>query len=465
MRRRRAASALLIAILMVLAGSPAYAQGGGPVYIVEPGDTLTEIAWRFGTTVEALIEVNQLDTASFLQPGQRLIIPGFEGITGVLSTQEIGYGQTLTSLSLQNGVDPQALIRLNRLVNPSRLYAGEPVIIPQDEARPLRMESGTTIVADGDHTLLELAVTHRVDPWLLLSQNRINGRLWFLPGTPLTLPGGDSAPSGLPDPVRSVTVSPVPAVQGRTMEIELDLTAPSWIEGQLGDRSLHFHAADGQHHVALQGIYALAEPGLYDLELRFYRSEGAELLFAFSQPIPVVEGGYLSDPPLVVPPETIDPAVTGPEDALIGSIVSRSSSDRLWEGTFQFPSLITDVFPSRFGSRRSYNNSGYVYFHTGLDFYGGSGTAILAPAPGRVVFAGPLSVRGNTTILDHGWGVFTGYLHQSEISVSVGDLVEPGQTIGLVGATGRVTGAHLHWEVWVGGVSVDPLEWTTAVFP
>jgi len=74
-------------------------------------------------------------------------------------------------------------------------------------------------------------------------------------------------------------------------------------------------------------------------------------------------------------------------------------------------------------------------------------------------------VRGNTTIIDHGWGIFTAYLHQSELQVTVGDRVETGQIIGLVGGTGRVTGPHLHWEVWVGGVPVDPIEWAEGAFP
>jgi murein DD-endopeptidase MepM/ murein hydrolase activator NlpD len=137
----------------------------------------------------------------------------------------------------------------------------------------------------------------------------------------------------------------------------------------------------------------------------------------------------------------------------------------LWDGPFQFPSPYTEAFPSRFGSRRNYNDTGYFYYHTGLDFYGGTGTQILAPAPGRVVFAGLLAVRGNTTFIDHGWGILTGYLHQSEIQVAEGDLVETGQVIGLVGATGRVTGAHLHWEIWVGGVPVDPLDWVANSYP
>jgi murein DD-endopeptidase MepM/ murein hydrolase activator NlpD len=90
---------------------------------------------------------------------------------------------------------------------------------------------------------------------------------------------------------------------------------------------------------------------------------------------------------------------------------------------------------------------------------------IFAPAAGRIVFAAPLTVRGNATIIDHGLGVYSGFWHQSEILVQVGDMVEQGQVIGLVGGTGRATGAHLHWEVWVNGVQVNPLDWLYQAYP
>ncbi len=92
-------------------------------------------------------------------------------------------------------------------------------------------------------------------------------------------------------------------------------------------------------------------------------------------------------------------------------------------------------------------------FHSGLYFCGGEGLQIFAPAAGKVVFAAPLTVRGNATIIDHGWGVYSGFWHQSQLFVNVGDMVEPGQVIGLVGGQ-RVTGPHLHWEVWVNGIQV-----------
>ena len=71
----------------------------------------------------------------------------------------------------------------------------------------------------------------------------------------------------------------------------------------------------------------------------------------------------------------------------------------------------------------------------------------------------PSTVRGNATFIDHGWGVYSAYYHQKEINVGVGQQVQAGQLIGQIGATGRVTGPHLHWEIWVNGIQVNPLDW------
>jgi murein DD-endopeptidase MepM/ murein hydrolase activator NlpD len=143
------------------------------------------------------------------------------------------------------------------------------------------------------------------------------------------------------------------------------------------------------------------------------------------------------------------------------------TSDKLWDGQFSAPveEVFATCWPSLYGNRRSYNDGGYLYFHTGLDFCGGVGNDVYAPADGVAVFAGPLTVRGNATMIDHGWGVYTAYMHQSEILVQAGDHVSKGQLIGKVGATGRVTGPHLHWEVWAGGIQVNPMDWLEKVFP
>ena len=76
-----------------------------------------------------------------------------------------------------------------------------------------------------------------------------------------------------------------------------------------------------------------------------------------------------------------------------------------------------------------------------------------------------LNIRGNATLIDHGWGLFTLYAHQQGTLVSPGEIVAGGQVIGTVGSTGRSTGPHLHWEVWLNGVNVDPMQWVQEIFP
>ena len=92
-------------------------------------------------------------------------------------------------------------------------------------------------------------------------------------------------------------------------------------------------------------------------------------------------------------------------------------------------------------------------------------TPIYAPADGRVVLADELAVRGSAVLIDHGMGVFSGYWHQSGLAVEAGQMVQRGDLIGYVGDTGLVTGAHLHWEMRVGGIAVDPMQWTRTAFP
>jgi len=155
----------------------------------------------------------------------------------------------------------------------------------------------------------------------------------------------------------------------------------------------------------------------------------------------------------------VDPAITEPEFAFVTELTSPAPPEKLWQGRFAFPSSTPDFITSWYGRLRSYNGSDFTYFHSGMDFGGGESSPILAPASGVVVYTGALDVRGNATIISHGWGVYTGYWHQSRIEVKVGDVVQTGQTIGLMGATGRVTGPHLHFSVFVGSVEVDPEDW------
>jgi murein DD-endopeptidase MepM/ murein hydrolase activator NlpD len=133
---------------------------------------------------------------------------------------------------------------------------------------------------------------------------------------------------------------------------------------------------------------------------------------------------------------------------------------KLWEGAFILP--VAGPITAPYGEARSFNGGPVGNHHSGTDFGGSEGTTIVAAAAGRVAFAGYLATRGNSVIIDHGAGVFTGYHHMSRIDVAQGADIAQGTPVGGIGATGLATGPHLHWELIVAGVNVDPVFWTYA---
>jgi murein DD-endopeptidase MepM/ murein hydrolase activator NlpD len=137
-------------------------------------------------------------------------------------------------------------------------------------------------------------------------------------------------------------------------------------------------------------------------------------------------------------------------------IFDHVTPERLWDGQFRVP-LDGVTTGSNFGKRRILNgNPGSP--HGGVDLRGSTGTPVHAAQRGRVVLAEELFFAGNTVVVDHGLGIYTFYGHLSEIEVKVGDVLEPGAVLGKVGATGRVTGPHLHWGLTVERARVNPLQ-------
>jgi murein DD-endopeptidase MepM/ murein hydrolase activator NlpD len=443
-----------------------YAQEGqpdGPVYIVQDGDTLWDIALRFGVSVEELELYNGITDASQITVGTEMVIPGMEGVQGILVTKEVPYGENLRSLSRRYQVPMEALARLNRITSPNELFTGAYIIIPEDNAAAPSTER--VALAPG-RSLLELAVRQGVNPWTMVTTNGLKGTWDVLPGDVLRVSADRAVdgPGALPGRIKAIEVGPLPMIQGKTSVIRLSTQDKLSAEGALGDRQLTFFRLEDGSYVSLQGVHAMTEPGFYPLSVSGSLEDGTP--FAFSQQVYVQDGGYTYET-LVVKPETVDPANTEPEDELWNAFPVVVNSEREWDEVFQSPvnPLFAECYPSFYGSRRSYNGSPYSYFHTGLDFCGGVGSEIFATAPGVVVYTGTLTVRGNATMINHGWGVYTGYMHQSEILVDVGEYVEAGDLIGLAGGTGRVTGSHLHLEVWVGGVQVDPMDWLERAYP
>lgn len=474
LKRLFSLSALFVVLFSV---SPASAQTvEGPIYIVQSGDTLSLIASRFNVALEDLMNANAISNPDLLSAGQELVIPGLEGISGVLVTEFVQFGDSFRSLSRRTQIAEPTLRKLNRLVSPSELYVGVSLIVPQrrgDDPLTARLTPST------GETLLELAVKGNSDPWVLAQTNQLHGTWSALPGDVLYAIGdeSDSKTSGLPAVFKDAVVSPLPLMQGRTAVIRVQVPEGVTVKGMLVDHPLHFFP-EGEStpqgvgsQVALQGVHALLEPGAYPVRLEATLPDGSTQ--SFEQLILILSGNYPEDPLLYVDAGTIEPAVIEPEDQLIEATVQDATPQKLWDGSFGTPASVyaeSTYFTSRYGSRRKYigleSDLTFQGFHTGLDFGGGTGLPITAPAAGRVVLTAPnLVVRGNATMLDHGWGVYSGFWHQSEFQVQVGDLVSPGQIIGLVGNTGRGTGAHLHWELWVNGVQVDPLDWLQQEYP
>ena len=137
-------------------------------------------------------------------------------------------------------------------------------------------------------------------------------------------------------------------------------------------------------------------------------------------------------------------------------IFGRVTPERLWNGRFRVP-LDGVTSGSNFGKRRVLNgNPGSP--HGGVDLPGTTGTPVHATQRGKVVLAEELFFAGNAVVLDHGLGIYTLYGHLSEIDVKVDDTLETGTVLGKVGATGRVTGPHLHWGLTIERARVNPLQ-------
>jgi murein DD-endopeptidase MepM/ murein hydrolase activator NlpD len=142
------------------------------------------------------------------------------------------------------------------------------------------------------------------------------------------------------------------------------------------------------------------------------------------------------------------------EARLLADLWTSSATARLWSDRFVRP--VPQPANSAFGTRSILNGSPRSP-HGGADFASPTGTLIVSPGGGRIVLAKALYYTGNTVVVDHGLGLVSLFAHLSAIEVKTGDVVAAGTPLGRVGATGRVTGPHLHWAVRAGGARIDPL--------
>jgi murein DD-endopeptidase MepM/ murein hydrolase activator NlpD len=286
-------------------------------------------------------------------------------------------------------------------------------------------------------------------------------------GRPTEAPA--SAPSPSPSPIPAtptavatsgITFQPEQLTQGGTTVVYLNETAVS-ATLTFGGRQYAMSAAGGRWWAVI-GIGAFAEPGTAPVSVSYTPSAGAAAR-TVSKSIAITDHEYPISY-ITLEPSTaalLAPDIVNNEIAQRASIFSGYTTQKLWNGPFRRPAA--GNLSDRYGEARSYNGAPATDYHKGTDFIGNVGDPVNAAAAGRVVFAGELKVRGNTIIVDHGLGVFSAYHHLSAIKVNQGDLVTPGQRIGDIGATGLVTGPHLHFEIIVRGIEVDAEYWLSGV--
>lgn len=252
--------------------------------------------------------------------------------------------------------------------------------------------------------------------------------------------------------------------QGSLLLVELRSTKPlKEIKGEwAGKETLFWNAqaaAKARYSVyrALLGVDLEQAAGKYDFAVSADTPSGEKLSCHASV---TIKSGHFATESLHVEEQFVQPNPeqlkrAQMEQEKLREILGRVTPERLWQGNFRVP-LDGVTTGKNFGKRRILNGqSGSP--HGGVDLAATTGTPVYAAQSGRVVLAEELYFPGNTVIVDHGLGIYTFYGHLSEISVRVGDELKKGALLGKAGATGRVTGPHLHWGLSVNRARVDPL--------
>lgn len=435
---------ITIISLIVLSGLallPAQAQPPDPdaTYIVQPGDSLSSIAQRHNLRIGALIIANDLKPPYTLYPNQTLRLP-------------------LGPLPTPVAASPSPITRPQTALTPT-------LEVKEGLSLPFTAETVHTVKAG--ETLFSIAALYTIPMGHIILANGISNPDILYVGQPLLIPDGPPAlPTDLPLPFTSIELSEPVIIQGRTLVVYATLSEPATLRGEMEGRTLSF-LGSGPRKWAIIAIHALAEPGQYPIMLTASMPDGREVTTFYS--VTVINGPYGTENIELAEgrDSLLDPTTVQQEWQKVSQIWSQVTFQKWWRGPFSYPvdSSSAQQVTSPFGTRRTYNNGPPAGFHGGTDFGGGTGRPIYAPAAGWVVLAEPLQVRGNAVLIDHGFGLYSGYWHQSDIVVTAGQEIQTGDLIGYIGDTGLVTGPHLHWEMRLHGFAVEPLQWIQQNIP
>ncbi len=411
---------------------PETLPAGLTIHVVQRDENLFRIALRYSTTPEYLAQLNGISNVTMIQVGQRLLVPAGDAAALPFATPTLAPTLAASDTNANLSAAPTF---------------------------------GIHTVAAGE-TLFSIAQQYRLTVNDLTAANNLVDATLIFAGQQLFIPGSAATeiPEVLPAPLTEITIKPLIFTEGETGSIRLITATSVTITGKFLGQELPIIAeANNTQHSLLVGIPIYTETGIYPAEFVITVADGTKTNYTLN--IRVAGGAYTSQS-LTISDELAPLLSQAPQDYELGLLQRLTSSftpERYFTGAFGLPAAAPMNSP--FGTRRSYNGGIYTGYHTGADFASAPGSPILAVAPGKVVLVDLLNIRGNTVVLDHGWGVFSAYSHQSQLSVQLEQMVMTGDIIGMAGATGRTTGPHLHWEVWVNGVPVNPLQWTREIFP
>jgi hypothetical protein len=258
----------------------------------------------------------------------------------------------------------------------------------------------------------------------------------------------------------SIAIDPAQVEPGSPVLLHIEAPAGASVEGNWLGHKLEFFAAglvNGQKRhgwFALAGVDVEAPTGPSQINLSIESAGNATKLSHTIEIRPAhYRTGALTVAPKFVEPDAASLAQIKAEVELKAKIFATSAATPLWSSSFRAP--VAAPSTDSFGTRRIFNGK-LASIHKGMDFHAASGTPVHAGNSGVVVLARPLYYEGNCVVIDHGLGLYTISMHLSRIDVKEGQHVRSGELLGLSGATGRVTGPHLHWAVRWRDAYLDP---------
>jgi len=255
-------------------------------------------------------------------------------------------------------------------------------------------------------------------------------------------------------------VSAVVAAQGSLLLTEVQgLEDLEKVKAEWDGRGVPLWPASQPPHVlhGMIGVDLEKAPGSYEWKISWTAADGSAATCGL--PVTVRSGKFATERLTVekqyVQPDPEQQKRAEEDQKKMRAIYDTETPEALWKGKFRLP-LKGDVAGRNFGRRRVLNGEARSP-HTGIDFPAAAGTPVFAAQAGKVALAEDLYYSGNTVVIDHGFGIYTLYAHLSEIGVHAGDTVAASAEIGKVGATGRVTGPHLHWGLTIDHARVNGL--------